>query len=220
MRFTYNRYTITNGLKNVKTRTAVIITAVVMILGAGSGLSFLLVGSANAVAQSNNPVSCGNGKLIVNVTYGLYNDYDSGVAGNAWANDTVNRHLQVFQLGTNNYCATVNDTGSFVTFNGVSPGGHAVVSSGVDGVINGGYTTTTFTGTQNTGVNYASMGNLGNFNLECTDAYNCPGEHPSFLNYVSPTSGYDLATWGWTYHTAKNGNWVNSATGNIGDISQ
>lgn len=172
-----------------------------------------------------NPVQCAQGKLVVNVNYTLKNDYDSGVAGNAWANDTINRHLQIRQVGralpdsTTQYCATVNDNGSFVTFAGVSPAGTSTVSAGINGRINGGYTTILFTGTLNPSPAYATHGNLGTFDLQCIDAYNCPGAHPSFLSYFSGSPSWDYADWSWAYHTAQNGNWLNADSGNTGDIS-
>ena len=84
-------------------------------------LSAVVIGSASASnGGTYTPPQC-DGKMIVNVTYTLTNDYDSGVAGNAWANDTVKRHLQVFDRGDGTFCAAINDTGSFVTFAGASP---------------------------------------------------------------------------------------------------
>src|SRR4029077_16396559 len=82
---------------------------------------------------SSNPVQCTHGALVVNVNYTLINDFDSGVAGNAWANDTINRHLQIRQDGNSSsttFCAMIDDTGSFVTFAGISPAGTATVSAG------------------------------------------------------------------------------------------
>ncbi len=177
-----------------------------------------LAATDTATGADNRP-ACGGGKMIVNVTYGLSNDYDSGVAGNAWANDTIDRHLQVFDLGGGSYCAVVNDTGQFVTFAGPSPSGTSTVSAGITGVINGGYTTTVFTGTLDPAPAYATRGDLGSFDLECTDAYTCPGAHPGYYSYFSSTSGDDLASWGWTYHTARNGDWTNADGGNSGDIT-
>src|SRR5579859_4793747 len=94
---------------------------------------------------ASNPTQCAHGALIVNVNYTLINDFDSGVAGNAWANDTINRHLQIRQDGngaSTSYCAMIDDTGSFVTFAGPSPQNTGTVSAGITGRINGGYTTT------------------------------------------------------------------------------
>src|SRR5581483_10280267 len=137
---------------------------------------------------------------------------------NAWANDTINRHLKVFDLGGGNFCAAVNDTGQFSTFAGASPSGTSTVSAGIKGEINGGYVTTVFSGTVNSSPTYKTNGSLGNFDLMCTDAYTCPGAHPTASSYVSGWDG-SLASWGWTYHTAQNGNWVNADSGNTGDIS-
>ncbi len=181
-------------------------------------LSAVVIGAASASnGGTYTPPQCG-GTMIVNVTYTLTNDFDSGVAGNAWANDTVKRHLQVFDLGDGTFCAAVNDTGSFVTFAGTSPAGTGTVSAGISGVLNGGYITNDFTGTLVTDPAYATHGNLGSFNLQCDSSFNCPGDHPSFLSYVS-TGDWTQPAWGWTYHTAQNGNWVNSSGGNSGDIT-
>src|SRR5579864_6932601 len=101
------------------------------------------LGGVHNPPQPGNPTQCAQGALIVNVNYTLINDFDSGVAGNAWANDTINRHLSIRQVGnaapnsTTQYCATVDDTGSFVTFAGVSPAGTSTVSAGINGRING-----------------------------------------------------------------------------------
>jgi hypothetical protein len=144
------------------------------------------------------------------------------VAGNAWANDTINRHLQIRQDGngtSTSYCAMIDDTGSFVTFAGASPGGTSTVSAGINGRINGGYTTKDFTGTLNSTQTYAMRGNLGTFNLNCDTSFNCPGAHPSFLSYFTGSPSWDYANWGWSYHTAKNGDWLNADSGNSGDIT-
>jgi hypothetical protein len=169
---------------------------------------------------SSKPAHCDKGKQIVNVNYTLKNDFDSGVAGNAWANDTINRHLVVMSLGGGTYCAVVDDNGSFVTFAGASPNNTGTVSAGIKGRINGGYVTTVFTGTLNSSPTYKTHGNLGTFDLQCTDANTCPGAHPSFLSYFS-SQNWDqtYASWGWKYHTAKNGNWTNADSGNSGDIT-
>ncbi|HVA29781.1 MAG TPA: hypothetical protein VMU58_00795 [Gaiellaceae bacterium] len=181
-------------------------------------LSAVFIGTASASnGGTYTPPQCG-GTMIVNVTYTLTNDADSGVAGNAWANDTVKRHLQVFDLGDGTFCAVINDTGSFVTSAGPSPANTGMVSPGISGVLNGGYSTNNFDGTLVTDPVYATHGNLGSFNLGCDPSFNCPGAHPSFLSYVS-TSDWTQPAWGWTYHTAQNGDWVNSSGSNSGDIT-
>jgi hypothetical protein len=78
---------------------------------------------------------------------------------------------------------------------------------------------TVFRGTLASSPAYKAKGNLGDFDLQCTGPYTCGGTWPSALSYSTTTSGFDLADWSWGYHTAKNGNWTNAASGNSGDIS-
>jgi hypothetical protein len=158
---------------------------------------------------------------LVDVQFTLVNDYDSGFAGNAWANDTIDRHLRIWSLGDGTFCAQVADRGTFVTFAGASPSGASTVVAGVEGKLNGGYVSTFFTGTLGPAP-YARHGDLGTFDLQCTDANNCPGSHPSPLSYFSSTSGFDLAQWGWIYHAGKHGTWLNEddvTAADSGDIT-
>jgi hypothetical protein len=158
-------------------------------------------------------------RQLVDVHYTLVNDYDSGFAGNAWANDTIDRHLRVYGLADGTFCANVEDHGSFVTLTGTSPSGASTVAAGIKGSIDGGYNTTFFTGTFDP--SKATRGNLGTFDLQCTDAYTCPGTHPSYRDYFSSASGDDLAQWGWIYKTGKHGTWLNQddvAAADSGDI--
>ena len=151
----------------------------------------------------------GHARELVNVTYTLVNDYDSGFAGNAWANDTIHRQLRIWKSkDTGKYCAQVRDAGSFVTFAGTSPSGLSTVSAGIPGRLNGGYVTTKFTGTF--APTRPTHGDLGTFDLMCTSASDCPGAYPSYKSYFSSTSGDDLAEWGWIYKAQKHhGTWLN-----------
>jgi hypothetical protein len=161
---------------------------------------------------------------LVNVNFTVVNDSDSGFAGNEWANDTIDRQLQVWQLSDGTFCAQVADHGKFVTLAGASPSGASTVDAGVKGDLQGGYVTTFFTGTF--APTLPTHGNLGTFDLACTDANTCPGEAnaPSVFNstYFSSTTGADLAQWGWIYHAGKNGTWLNQdnvAAADSGDIT-
>lgn len=186
-------------------------------LALATGLAAFLV-AGTATADNNGPSACG-GKQIVNVVYKMVNDYDSNTHGGAWANDSITRHLKVFDLGDGTYCATVNDTGSFVTMAADSPNGTGTVPDGITGQINGGYVTNAFAATLSGSPAYKTHGNLGTFDLMCASAYDCPGARPSFLSYFDGSPSWGFADWGWTYHTAKNGAWVNAASGNSGDIT-
>jgi hypothetical protein len=178
---------------------------------AAFALSAVAFGTASASnGGTYNPPQCG-GKMVVNVTFQLFNDPDSGFFGD-WAVDSLNRQLKVFDLGDGTFCATVNDSGSFVTTGPNSPQLGAPLSAGITGVINGGYVTNVFGGTLDSLPAYATRGNLGSFDAT--------GPRPSFLSYFSSnTWDGGLPVWGWTYHTAQNGNWVNASTGSFGDIA-
>jgi hypothetical protein len=139
---------------------------------------------------------------VVNVHF-TYTSPDSGVAGNNWANDTINRQLQIWKVD-GGYCASVTDQGSFVTADGASPGNTGHVRDGITGKMKGGYTTTLLTGTLNPSLQ--TRGDLGPFTADT---------RPSFADYVvglpNDPSSY-LGAWGWTYQTASNGSWVNAST--------
>lgn len=182
-------------------------------------ISVLLFTAAPAFAYGGSelsPKNCKPGRLVTDVVFKLVNDYDSGVKGNAWANDTIHRELKIWNTGSNTYCATVRDDGSFVTFDGYSPNGSGHVSAGIKGDISGGYTTGNFTASFLEHPDYRTFGNAGTFDLQCTDAYNCPGAHPTISSYVS--GSYDLTWWGWKYTTARHGHWINSIDADTGDI--
>lgn len=163
-------------------------------------------------------------KQLVDVHFKLVNDFDSGFAGNAWANDTIDRQLRIWGLSDGTFCAVVSDHGKFVTFAGPSPSGSSTVAGGIKGELEGGYVTTFFTGTY--APTLPTHGNLGTYDLMCVDANTCPGglDRPSAFNssYFSSTSGPDLAQWGWIYHAGRHGTWLNQddvLPANGGDIT-
>jgi hypothetical protein len=167
--------------------------------------------TATTALASPGPVGTGkqscqaSGQSVVNVHF-TYTSPDSGVAGNNWANDTINRQLQIWKVA-GGYCASVTDQGSFVTVAGPSPAGSSMVSGGISGQMKGGYTTGLLTGTLNPSM--PTRGDLGSFTVD---------NRPSYLSYG--LDGDFGNNWGWTYQTPHNGSWVNAANppGNAGDI--
>ncbi len=203
--------------------------ALLTVLGVAATVACLAAGSAFAGNSGDKgirldhkaitPAACnGAGStLLVNVTYGLTDDADSGFGGNAWASDTIHRTLQIWSQADGSFCAVVGDTGSFVTYAGTSPSGGDTVSAGVQGELQGGYVAT-IQGTLKATPDYATSGNLGTFDLGCGGTFTCPGPRPSFTSYVD-TTGYDLPSWGWIYRTAQNGTWVNQSSDSGGDVT-
>jgi hypothetical protein len=168
--------------------------------------------TATTALASPGPVSTGkqackaSGPALVNVHY-TYTSPDSGVGGNDWANDTINRQIQIWKSADGNYCASVSDQGSFVTLTGTSPSGTSTVSAGITGKLKGGYTTAPLTASTFNPSNLRTRGDLGTFTAD---------NRPSFMSYG--LSG-ELADWGWAYQTQNNGTWINASTGNSGDIT-
>lgn len=187
------------------TVTAAVVGALAFAAVAAAAPGLKLDQKAIAARQCDGPGTT----QLVDVHYTLVNDFDSGFAGNAWANDTIDRHLRIWSEADGTFCANVQDDGSFVTFAGPSPSGLATVSAGIRGRLEGGYVTTNFAGTF--APSLATRGNLGTFDLQCTDAYTCPGARPSYRAYFGSTSGDDLASWGWIYRAGHNGVWLNQA---------
>lgn len=165
--------------------------------------------------------ACPAGQAIVNVNQKIINDIDSKVAGGYWAYDEEVRHINVFDLGDGNYCATVKYQGSFETISGDSPQGTGAVGDGVVGTFQGGYTATftadSFTPTVKT------KGSIGTYDYECDPG---TGDCPRYVSWLglfftsnSDFADFDLPWWGWVYHAGNNGSWVNAISGNSGDIT-
>ncbi len=180
-----------------------------------AGLAILLSTSMTAVAGTGGDFAkqlgedaCGHGRLVIDVAYTLLNDDDSGYGGNAWAVDTIRRHVQVRSDSGGTFCAVARDEGTFVTRAGASPNNTTTIPAGIRGELEGGYVTTHFTGTLRSGVR--THGDLGTFDLKCDGHFNCPGRFSWAEHFFGTTGGLDLAWWGWRYHAGRHGTWVNA----------
>lgn len=93
----------------------------------------LAVSVALALAASNP--SCGGGKPIVSISYGVQNDVDTGRKGNAWAHLTYARSVGVWRRGSGRFCAASTYDGTFESIAGPSPGGKWELPNGVRGTV-------------------------------------------------------------------------------------
>jgi hypothetical protein len=203
-------------MKSARVSIALLATAAMLaVAGAASAAPGLKLDR-----QSTSPGQCAPGSLLVNVHYRLLNDADSGFGGNYWANDTIFRHLQIWQESDGTYCVVVDDTGSFVTYAGTSPSGLSTVSAGITGRMEGGYITTGVVGSFD--ATLPTRGNLGSYDLQCDSSGNCPGTAVSWASYFSSITAADsFAQWGWIYHAGKHGTWLNQddvAAADSGDV--
>jgi hypothetical protein len=168
-----------------------------------------------------NPGQCDGppGKLVINVTHQVTNDLDSAVGGGFWATDNYNKHIQVWQVDTNTFCADVRYLGSFVTDDGLSPQGTDTIAAGIAGTFEGGYRAT-ITGTLNPDPSLRTRGNIGTFDYGCdVETGSCTSLFSWTSTYFTSVDSFDYDWWGWIYHGGTNGSWVNASTGNEGDIT-
>jgi len=154
----------------------------------------------------------GGAQQLVDVHFTILNVADSGFGPSgslAWANDTIDRHLRIYQLDDGSFCVNVADKGKFVTYAGDGPGeGTSILDANIKGEFEGGYVSNffgaTFTPTLPT------RGNLGAYDMGCDRTFVCPGTRPSYLSYLSAVSGENItAEWGWIYRAGKHGTWLN-----------
>lgn len=212
-----------------------------------SVLALLLAGSVLLVAgrktlaspdqirsthELSNTQCDSSGSPYINVTQKILNDADSGEAGNYWAMDTINRHIQVWKQTDGSYCAIVDYDGKFDSQAGQrSPGNTGVLSGNEDGTFKGGYRARITTGDEGgttslgllgkaTKTDFPLRGSIGTVDYKCDLSGNCPGAFSWLDKYFNTeASGFSFTYewWGWQYRS-QNHTWVNASTGNSGDV--
>ena len=162
-------------------------------------------------------------KLVLNITYKVVNDEDSGFAG-YWALDSYNKHIQVWQQADGSFYATGSYEGKWQTFAGaLSPMAGLPFSKDGRGTFNGGWVGT-FTAAEFT----SAFGNIGTYDFGGTKADIRLGKYgagqigntnsfDALGNYFPGYSNFTYVSWGWTYKY-QNQRWINADTGSSGDI--
>lgn len=158
------------------------------------------------------------GNPLVEISQYITNDVDSGLAGNYWAFDDLNRQIQVWRTDIpNKYCAEVTYEGKFDSQSGtLSPGATSVLNGKEDGVFQGGYNATIM-GNILGNPSWRNKGFVGLIDYACDLAGYCPGYIDWVSQYFSPGYHFSFDWWGWVYQN-KDNIWVNSSDGNSGDI--
>ena len=167
--------------------------------------------------------SCPSGDKVLNVNYKIINSLDGGngtniFGGSAWAFIDYVLHVQVVELETGEFCATVKTQGSFESIGGDGPSGDGDLEPGVIGTFQGGYTDT-FTGTFDPGER--TRGSIGTFDHDCDPATGvCDGSGVfRWRELYFPGAVHTLEGWGWIYRAGNNGVWVNGIDGDDGNIT-
>jgi hypothetical protein len=178
-------------------------------------LAFAVASPAQAASGPKN-LGCGAGKLVLNITYRVQNDVDTGVKGNNWAFDSYTRAVHVWRKAPGRFCSTSTYSGVFTTIAGWSPGGKTQLPAGVRGTFKGS-SRTTFRGT------FAARGAplrgfLGVKDFACSSADEkgqCSGTWDWLRTYFTDIAGFRYAKYTFTYHATENGKgtWSDTLTG-------
>ena len=181
---------------------------------------FAIVASSVAVSPVGAKIKpgCPGAKtLVVDATLTARNVSDGAVGGHVWALDALSSRIRLWQVGTNVFCAQLDDVGTFTSFSGVSPGGTGTISAGVTG---------SFIGTKYitvTGVfapSAPTTGYIGDFDLGCNEQGVCANHDNRFT--VHYFERVDAVRFGWfsiTYDAGAHGTFTQSTDGNAGDIT-
>lgn len=60
MKLHYQKYTLARGVEKVKTKTAIVLSAIALVIGGGGGMSLALLGSAHAAPQKSTSINTNN----------------------------------------------------------------------------------------------------------------------------------------------------------------
>jgi len=115
MKLHYKKYTLARGVEKIKTRTAVVLSAVALALGGGTGLSLALFGTTHALTP---PAWNANGVYTVDFEYlGSHYVHDATIAGqDSLGNFTTNGGYPAGGPYTFAWNGTGTEQGNAVTF--------------------------------------------------------------------------------------------------------
>ena len=195
-------------------------------MGRLAGLSAVVAAVLAAMSLADasaalKPDSCPTDKPLVVDSYITFeNDADFGPAGgpdgHVWALDAGTFSVRIWSLGGDAYCVQFHEVGTFTTFAGLSPEGTGTVSAGVTGSLDGTYykrINGRFAPT------VATTGFLGNIDRQCQQDGTCAG--PIFSTnsaYFSSVHEFAYGGYAFTYDGGACGTWVQSSSGDTGDI--
>ena len=154
------------------------------------GVGGLVVSVALALAASNP--TCGGGKPLLAISFGVENDVDTGSKGNVWAYVTYTRRVRVWRRGPSRFCATSAYAGTFTSIAGSSPGGKWTLPDGIRGTMNAS-SLTTFRG------RFAPHAPLRGFVGTKAGPWEWSGD------YFTRVVGLRYARYAFRYHATENG---------------
>ncbi len=165
-------------------------------------------------AQMN--LGCGDGKLVLSISYHVRNDVDTGMRGNNWAFDTYQRRVRVWRKAVGQFCSASTYNGQFTTIEGTSPGGRTQLPAGIRGTFKG-MSVTRFRGAL-APHGAALLGFVGTKDFACTSADvkgECSGTWDWLRVYFTGIDGFRYVRYAFQYHAQVNGKgaWSDMLTG-------
>jgi hypothetical protein len=184
----------------------------------GALISCVVVAAASGVGSARAaPAACQIGKPVVDMVLVIRNAGDYGADGHLWALDDLIHRVRMWRTADTSYCAEVQDVGRFTAFAGVSPEGTGTVSAGVTGLV---FATTRLRITGTFAPRVPTTGFIGVYDLGCDVNDVCPGEEPRTTSlYFSAVGSFGVETFRATYYGGRHGTWIQTPTGDLGDIT-
>ena len=143
---------------------------------------------------------------MLNITYRVVNDVDTGVRGNNWAFDTYTRAVHVWRKALGRFCSASTYNGEFTTIEGTSPGGRWQLPAGIRGLFKGS-SATTFRATF-APAGAPVRGSLGVKDFACTSDVQkgqCTGTWDWLRTYFTGISRFAYLRYSFSYHATENG---------------
>lgn len=158
---------------------------------------------------------CG-GTRVLDVSYRVQNDVDTGVKGNNWAFDSYTREVRVWRKAPGRFCSASTYNGDFATIAGWSPGGKTQLPAGIRGTFKG-TSATTFRG-KLAARGAPLRGFLGVKDFACSSADRkgqCSGTWDWLRTYFTGLAGFKYTKYTFTYRATENGKgtWSDTLSG-------
>jgi hypothetical protein len=153
---------------------------------------------------------------VLDVSYRVQNDVDTGVKGNNWAFDSYTRTVRVSRKAPGRFCSASTYIGEFTTIAGWSPGGKSQLPAGIRGTLKGS-SVTKFRGTF-AAHGASTRGFLGVKDFSCTSADTkgrCGGTWDWLRTYFFALSAFKYTKYSFTYRATENGKgtWSDTLSG-------
>lgn len=188
----------------------------------------VLIGVASAAPKDvsdgwKKTVRVGDCKLdsspMVDVRQEVEGDMDRSSNG-PWADLNYTRHIRVWELSEEKYCAVVEYDGAFNAVEGMkSPGSGEVLTGKEHGEMQGGYRAIISGSEINQSVEWPYKGEMQPVNYQCRVASgDCENKNDWTQSFFNSNQDVEYEWWAWVYDSGKCGTWTNTKSENSGDV--